>query len=73
MCQYSVPRSGMLAARFAVLVEVGQHVDFRMAVAVILAEHVDVHLAEIARERDLRRRRQINVAEQDQFVIEKAS
>ena len=62
----------MLAARIAVLVEVGQHVDFRvLLVAVILAEHVDLHLAEIAREGDLGRRRQIDVAEQDQLVVEK--
>jgi hypothetical protein len=32
-------------------------------VAVVLAEHVDLHLAEIARESDVRRRRQIDIAE----------
>ena len=62
----------VLAARIAVLVEVGQHVDFRMVfVTVVLAEHVDLHLAEIARESDLSRRRQIDIAEQDQFIVEK--
>jgi hypothetical protein len=40
-------------------------------VPVILAEHVDLHLAEIARESDLSRRRQIDIAEQDQFIVEK--
>ena len=62
----------VLAAWIAVLVEVGQHVDFGMVfVAMVLAEHVDLHLAEIARESDLRRRRQIDIAEQDQFIVEK--
>ena len=59
----------MLAARLAVLVEIGQHVDLGMfLVAVILAEHVHLHLAEIACEGDLRRRRQIDVTEKDQLV-----
>src|SRR4029077_13606791 len=31
----------------------------------------DLHLAEIARESDLSRRRQIDIAEQDQFIVEK--
>ena len=62
---------GMLAARFAGLVLVGQHVDFRvLLIAVILIEHVDLHLAEILGERDLRCRRQVDVAEQDQLVVE---
>src|SRR5262249_48760960 len=62
----------MLAARIAVLVQVGQHVNFGMLfVAMILAKHVDLYLAEIAGERDLRRRRQINVAKKDQFVVKK--
>src|SRR5262245_20165827 len=62
----------MLAARIAVLVEIGKHVDFRMfLVAVVLAKYVDLHLAEIACKSDLRRRRQIDIAEQDQFIVEK--
>ena len=32
---------------------------------------MDLHLAEIARERDLRRRRQIDVAKQNELVVEK--
>src|SRR5580658_7937890 len=38
--------------------------------AVMLAEHVDLHLAEIARKGDLRRRRQVDVAEQNQLIVE---
>src|ERR1700733_13401919 len=63
----------MLAARIAVAVEVGQHVDFRVGlVAVMLAEDVDLHLAEVGREGDLRRRRQIDVVEQNELVVEKS-
>jgi len=63
---------GVLAARIAVLVEVGQRVDFRMLfVAVVLAKHVDLHLAEITRESHLRRWRQIDITKQDQLVVEK--
>ena len=59
----------MLATRLSILVEVGQHVNFGMfLVPVILAEHVYLHLAEIAREGDLGRRRQIDIAEKDQLV-----
>ncbi len=62
----------VLAARIAVVIEVGRHVDFRVVLdAVMVAEHVDLHLAEIARERDLGRRRQIDVVEDDQLVFEK--
>ena len=58
------PPIRVLAARIAVLVEVGQHVDFRVfPIPVILAQHVDLHLAEIAREGDLGCRRQIDVSE----------
>src|SRR5262245_6212304 len=61
----------MLAARIAVLVEIGQHVNLGMLfVAVVLAEHMDLNFAEIAREFDLCRRRQVDVAEQDQLIIE---
>ena len=63
---------GVLAARFAVLIKIGQHVDLRVVlVAMVLAQHVDLHLAEVAREGDLRRRRQIDVVEQDQLIGEK--
>ena len=72
MCQYSVPLSGCLPLGLPSLSSVGQHVDFGMVlISLVLANHVDLHLAEIARESDLRRRRQIDVAEQDQLIIEK--
>ena len=62
---------GMLAGRLAVLVGVGQHVDLGMLrVFLILVHHVDLDLAERAREGDLRRGRQVDVAEQDQLVVE---
>ena len=63
----------MLATWITILIEVGQHVDFRVLfVAVVLAEDVDLHLTEIAREGDLSCRRQIDITEQDQFVVEKS-
>src|SRR5262245_65891327 len=43
-----------------------------LLVAVVLAEHMDLHLAEIAREGDLRCRRQIDVTEQNQLIVEKS-
>src|SRR5215831_18909360 len=62
----------MLAARIAVLVEIGQRVDLGMVfVAVGLAQHMDLHLAEIPRESHLRRRRQIDIPKQNQLVVKK--
>ena len=64
---------GMLAAWITVLVEVRQHVNFRvLLVAVVLAKNVNLNFTEIASEGDLRRRRQVNITEQDQFVVEKS-
>jgi hypothetical protein len=62
---------GMLAAWIAVSVEVGQHVDLGMIpVALILVHHVDLHLAEAPGEGDLRRGRQVDIAKQNQLVVE---
>ena len=41
-----------------------------MVAGVILVHHVDLHLAEAAGEGDLRARRQVLVAEQQQLVLE---
>ena len=43
-----------------------------LLVAVILVHHVDLDFAERAREGDLRGGRQVDVAEQDQFVVEES-
>jgi len=43
----------MLARRVAFLVEIGEPIQLRMAVGVILGHDVDLHLAEVPRESDL--------------------
>ena len=53
---------GMLAVGLAVGVEVRQPVQLREAVGVVHRHHVHLHLAELPRERDLRRRRQRRAA-----------
>ena len=61
----------MLAGGLAVLVGVGEHVDLgELRILLVLVHHVDLDFAERTREGDLRGRRQIDVAEQDQLVVE---
>ena len=63
----------MLTARIHVFVEIGQRVDLRMLfVAVVVAEHVDLHLAEIACESRLGRWRRIDIAKEDQLIVEES-
>jgi hypothetical protein len=61
---------GMLAVRLAVGVDIAQLVDLRVLGTVVLVHDVDLHLAEAARERNLRCGREIDVAEQNQLVVE---
>ena len=68
VCQYSVPLSGCLPSGLPVGVEVRQPVELGEAVGVVHRHHVHLHLAELARERDLRRRRQL-VRREDEHLV----
>ena len=62
------PLVGVLAVGLAVGVEVGEPVQLGKAVGVVHRHHVHLHLAELARERDLRRRRQV-VRREDEHLV----
>ena len=70
VCQASVPLSGMLAVRLAVLVQVRQPVELGKAVGVILVHDVDLHFAEAAREGHLARRRHVLRRKQQHLVAQ---
>ena len=59
---------GMLAVRVAVRIEVGEAVQLRIAIGVVLVHHVDLHLAEMAGEFHLAPRRQFLRAEQQHLI-----
>ena len=63
VCQCSVPLSGCLPVGLPSLSALG--------VLLVLVHHVDLNLAERAREGDLRGGGQVDIAEQDQLVVEK--
>ena len=60
----------MAAARLAVLVEVREPVELRVAVGVVLVHHVDLHFAEAPGEGDLPPRRQVLRREQQHLVAQ---
>ena len=59
---------GMASVRIAVLVEIRQPVQLGKAVGVIHGHHVHLNFAELPRERDLRRRRQL-LRREDQHLV----
>ena len=62
---------GVVAARPAALVEVGQAVELRETVGVVLVHDVDLHFAEAPGEGDLAGRRQVQRREDEHLVAQK--